>query len=322
MIRSLYRNGKGSVTVDVPVAHWKAALLDAQGLLWVDFGEESPQAIEPLMRETFGFHPLAIDDALREAHVPKVDNWGHYLYAVLHSVNFDSASLALTTLELDVFLGHNFLVSSHRSDIQAVERLWTATQRDPGLTARGPDYLLYHLVDLLASEYLPAMDALDEALDRLEDEVFANPGTQTLNVLFQVKRAVLHLRRIIGPQREVLNRLARDTYEVIDPEDRVYFRDVYDHFVRLVDINETLRDLVGGTLDTYLSVSSNRINEVMKVLTIFTALFMPLTFLTGFFGMNFVDLPFNQSRVMWLSVALMGMVPLGMLVWFRRREWL
>lgn len=322
MIRSLYRNGKGSTAIDVPVSHWRAALKDPNGMLWVDVGGESEAKIEPLMREIFEFHPLAIDDALRESHVPKIDNWGAYLYAVVHSVVFDADSLALLTTEVDLFIGRNYLVTTHHGPVDAIDRLWNICQRDSKIGERGTDFLLYNLLDMVASDYLPAMDALDEALDRLEDEVFSHPTTQILNTLFQVKRAVLHLRRVIGPQREVLNRLARDPYEVIDAEDRVYYRDVYDHFVRLVDINETLRDLVGGTLDTYLSVTSNRTNDIMKVLTIFTALFMPLTFITGFFGMNFEFLPFRHGPVFWLSLGGMLLLPLVMLLWFRRIHWL
>jgi len=137
-----------------------------------------------------------------------------------------------------------------------------------------------------------------------------------------VKRAVLQMRRIIGPQREVLNRLARDDYAMIDPKDRVYFRDVYDHLVRLADINESLRDLIGGTLDTYLSVVSNRINQVMKILTIFTALFMPISFLAGFFGMNFTRVPFDNSPLLIGTLIVMVVTPVLMFLWFRHRGWI
>ena len=169
---------------------------------------------------------------------------------------------------------------------------------------------------------MPAIDALDITLDDLEDTVFARPTPHTLSTIFAVKRAALHLRRIIGPQREVLNKLARDDYAVIDAQDRVYFRDIYDHLVRLVDLNETLRDLTSGALDTYLSVTSNRINEVMKVLTIISALFMPISFVVGFFGMNFTGLPFDNH---WLLAGAIGAVlaaPLLMLYWFKQRGWL
>lgn len=324
MIRTLYYSSKGSFTTDVPQNHWRVALRDTGGLLWVDFGEEPGETVEPPLRDIFGFHPLAIDDALREAHVPKIDNWGDYVYIVQHIVVFDTQTIELTTREVDIFLGRNYLVTHHRQPIDAVNRAWTSCQNDQRRLERGSDHLLYNLLDLMTAEYMPVVDMLDEVIDQLEDDIFSHPSqNQTiLNTIFSIKRAVLHMRRIIVPQREVLNRLARDDYTMIDAADRVYFRDVYDHLVRLVDINESLRDLIGGALDTYLSVTSNRINEVMKVLTIISALFMPISFLSGFFGMNFTGLPFDSPVLLGATLTLMILIPIVMLLWFRRRGWL
>ena len=322
MLRTFYRSGTGHVTIDLPATDWRTALHDQTGVLWVDFSAEPLVAVEPQLRDTFGFHVLAIDDALREVHVPKIDDWGDYLYAVVHGVIFDQKSLALTTRELDIFLGRNYLVTHHRQSIDAVERVWRHVCNEHRRLEHGPDYLLYLLLDTLTADYMPTIDALDATLDALETSVFTRLTPHTLSTIFAVKRAVLHLRRIIGPQREVLNKLARDDYQIIDPEDRVYFRDVYDHLVRLVDLNETLRDLTSGALDMYLSVTSNRLNEVMKVLTVISALFMPISFVVGFFGMNFSGLPFDNH---WLLAGALGMVvvtPLVMLYWFTRRGWL
>jgi magnesium transporter len=322
MIRTLYRSGQGRLTFDVPHTHWRGALHDQTGVLWVDFGAEPLEAVEPHLRDTFAFHALAIDDALRETHVPKIDDWGDYVYVVVHGVTFEHVTCTLTTCELDIFLGPNYLVTHHRHPIEAVERVWRNTCQDQRRVEYGPDHLLYEVLDTLTTDYMPVIDALDAVLDQLEDEVFAQPTSQTLSTIFTVKRAALHLRRIIGPQREVLNELARDDYRVIDPKDRMYLRDVYDHLVRLVDLNETLRDLTSGVLDTYLSVTSNRINEVMKVLTVISALFMPISFLAGFFGMNFDALPFTNPWLLGGAVGAMLVTPLLMLRWFRHRGWL
>jgi len=290
--------------------------------LWVDFNETQLVEVEPLLRDTFGFHALAIDDTLRQTHVPKIDDWDDHLYAVVHSIIFDAESLAVTTHELDIFLGLNYLVTYHHQPIDAVDWLWRHVGQDRRQFERGPDYLLYLLLDVLTAAYMPAIDALDSALDDLETTVFMQPTPQTLGTIFAVKRAALHLRRIIGPQREVLNKLARDDYAVIDPKDRMFFRDVYDHLVRLVDLNETLRDLTSGSLDIYLSVSSNRINDVMKTLTIISAFFMPISFLVGFFGMNFSALPFNSPWLLAVASGAIVLTPLLMLYWFRQRGWL
>jgi magnesium transporter len=322
MLHTFYRSSTGKVTIDLPAAEWPTALHDQTGVLWVDFNAEPLATVEPLLRDTFGFHVLAIDDALREIHVPKIDDWGDYIYAVVHGVLFDPKSLALTTRELDIFLGRNYLVTHHRQSVDAAERVWRHVCADHHPLEHGPDYLLYLLLDTLTDDYMPAIDALDDTLDELETAVFSRLTPQTLSTIFALKRAVLHLRRIISPPREVLNKLARDNYSVIDRKDRIFFRDVYDHLVRWVDLNETLRDLISGALDTYLSVTSNRINEVMKVLTIISALFMPISFVTGFFGMNFEGLPFANR---WLMVGVFGMIlgtPILMLYWFTRRGWL
>ncbi|MEJ7640246.1 MAG: CorA family divalent cation transporter [Singulisphaera sp.] len=148
------------------------------------------------------------------------------------------------------------------------------------------DHLLYHLLDKGVSEYIPALEHLDDAVDAAQDEVFERPTTRTIQTIFQIKRSAVSLHRILGPQREVLNRLARDDYGQIAADHRVYFRDVYDHLVRIHDITESLRDLISGALDTYLSAISNRTNDIMKTLTLVTVMFMPMSFLAGCFGMN------------------------------------
>jgi len=329
MIRSLQISRDGKFAIDLAVEKWPAILQDQSSLLWVDFEGTSPESDEPILREVFGFHPLAVDDALQESHVPKVDDWEDYLYIVLHAVTFDPSNGGhVDTLELDVFLGRNYLVTHHDQNIAAVDRVWSACQRDERLWKNGVDHFLYRLTDEVVASYMPVVEAIDEAVDRAEDEIFGRPTPDVLERIFSVKRAVLYLRRIIGPLREVLNRLARDDYAVIDSRARVYFRDVYDHLVRLHDITESIRDLVSGTLDTYLSVINNRMNDIMKTLTIITTLFMPISFITGFFGMNFFQ-PVEQSLMPWsglpVFVIMLGIViltPVFMFWWIRRRGWM
>jgi magnesium transporter len=221
----------------------------------VDISCEATETCEPILRETFGFHPLAVDDALEEKHVPKVDDWDRYLYLALHAVVFDQQrDEQLDTLELDIFLGRNYLVTYQAQHIATVDRVWSACQRDERLLQRGASHLLYKVADELAAEYMPVIEQIDDAIDQIEDQVFDDPGPTLLEQLFVLKRALLRLRRILGPQREVLNKLARGDYDVIGQDRLVFFRDVYDHLVRLHDITESLRDLVGSALDTYLSV--------------------------------------------------------------------
>jgi magnesium transporter len=328
MIRSLYRTKDGGLRTDLRPEEFPAALGDADGLLWVALQGESPEVCEPILRQTFGFHPLAVDDALEEAHVPKIDDWGHYLYLVLHGAVLDrEGDEGIGTSELDVFVGGNYLVTHQTQPITAVDRTWTACQRDERLLQRGAARLLYRLADELVADYMPVVEGIDEEIDGIEDQVFDNPVPLILERLFSLKRGLLRLRRIIAPQREVLNKLARGDYATIDVEERIFFRDVYDHLVRLYDITESLRDLVGGALDTYLSVVNNRMNEVMKTLTVITTLFMPISFLSGFFGMNFFQpvapSPAWTNQLMFsLILGVMLLLPLVMFLWMRRRAWM
>lgn len=328
MLRSLYLTPDRQIQSGLETTDFQAATQVPKSLLWVDFQGTPPEEDAPILLDVFNFHPLAVDDALQESHVPKLDDWGEYLYIVMHAVKFDMREEdELTTQELDVFLGQNFIITHHDASIAALDRVWNACQRDERIFKNGADHLLYRLVDEVVTSYLPVVEAMDEAIDRAEDQIFNRPTPRTLEHIFTLKRSVLRLRRIIGPQREVLNKLARDDFQVIDARARVYFRDVYDHLVRLYDLAETIRDLVGGALDTYLSVINNRMNDIMKTLTIITTLFMPISFITGFFGMNFfqpvTDLHQWTGRLAFIIVFLIILgTPAGMFVWIRRRGWM
>jgi magnesium transporter len=331
LMRVVYRTSGGEVHQDWPAERVAEAIKDEGGTLWVDIfnsGETSTSQVEALFRDLFHFHPLAIEDALQESHVPKVDNWENYLYLVFQSVDFDEDRHSLQLDELDIFLGKNYLVTYHFLAIPVLDQLRKNLEKDNGQRlANGPDHLLYYALDLLVAQYMPAIESLDEAIDRAQDEVFSTPTPRTLHRIFQIKRAALRLHRTLIPQREVLNRLARDPYPQIDPQDRVYFRDVYDHVVRLHDISETLRDLISGALDTYLSAISNRTNEVMKTLTLVTVMFLPMSFLAGFFGMNYFgeslafQSPLPKTFLFWLTCLVMVTTPWAMWYWARRRGW-
>jgi magnesium transporter len=249
---------------------------------------------------------------------------------VLHAVVFDRAEGDgghLDTVELDVFLGKNYMVTHHDLPVVALDQVWNNCQRDPRHLTKGVDHLLYLLSDDLVNSYMVAVDEMDEAIDDVEVQVFDRAGSQALQRLFNLKRSLLHLRRNLAPQREVFNKLARDEYAVIDSQDRIFFRDVYDHLVRLYDINESMRDLVSSALDSYLSVINNRMNEVMKTLTLITTLFMPISFVVGFFGMNFfqpVLPPEHWTGLPSLILALLVIVatPVCMFLWMRSRRWM
>ena len=327
MIRSLYFAPNKPIRKELPPEEFIKAARDRRGLLWVDFENEPAETCLPIL-QAFGFHPLAIDDALQEVHVPKLDDWGDYLYIVLNYVDIhkNTTHWETETEELDIFLGANYVITLHDSPIPAINEAWVACDRDPRTLQGGPDHLLYKIADNIVAGYMPVVEKIDVAIDQIEDEVFDRPAPRTLEKLFALKRILQAMRRILLPQREVLNKLARDDYKVIDPRDRVFFRDIYDHLVRLHDLNESLRDLVSGALDSYLSVVNNRMNDVMKTLTIITTLFMPITFVTGFFGMNFFEpvaglVGWTTREVFIATLSIMLLFPVGMFIWMRSRTW-
>lgn len=327
MIRSLYYAPGKPLRTDIQPKEFPRLLRDRKSLLWVDFIGEPPEIAEPILLG-FNFHPLAIDDALQETHTPKIDDWGDYIYMVLNIMNYkhEDGVFESEIDELDIFLGRNYVVTIHDQLFSGIEDAWSACQRDLRHVQDGPDHLLYRISDSLVMGYMPLVEKIDRQIDQIEDQVFDNPTRNTLEQIFALKRILLTMRRIILPQREVFNKLARDDYRVIDPKDRVFFRDIYDHLVRLHDINESLRDLVGGAMDTYLSVINNRMNEVMKALAIITTLFMPITFVTGFFGMNFFEpvahlTGWTNAQMFEVMLVIMLVLPVTMYIWMRRRTW-
>jgi len=328
-MRTLLREPDGELHAELTPDRARGILVERPGsLLWVDLAEESIDSAEHVLRDVFGFHSLAVDDALRESHVPKVDDWGDYIYVTLHSVTHATETWeALDTLEVDIFVGKGYVVTYESRPVAALERLFSLVQRDDRHLSRGAEHLLYMLADELVSDYAPVLEDIDQELDRLEDDLLAEPLQEDMERIFRLKRALAHLRRIIAPLREVMGRLARTPSPAMDPAYGVFYRDVYDHLVRLYDITESLRDLLTGTLDIYLSIVNNRMNQTIKLLTVVSTLLMPMTFLTGFFGMNFFgpvaeNAAWTGDMALMITLALIVAVPIAMYLWMRRRAWM
>lgn len=328
MIRSLFYSPGKPIRKDIPPQEFTKLIRDRRSLLWVDFVNEPDENSLPIL-QGFGFHPLSIEDALQQTHSPKLDDWGNYIYIVMNYMDVkENGKLWESDVdELDIFLGPNYIVTHHEFPIPAIDETWASCDRDVRNVQEGADHLLYKIMDFLVAGYMPTVERIDSAIDELEDHIFDKPSHRTLERLFALKRVLLAMRRILLPQREVLNKLARDDYRVIDPKDRIFFRDIYDHLVRLHDLNENLRDLVGGALDTYLSVVNNRMNDIMKTLTIITTIFMPLAFVTGFFGMNFFEpqgrlTHWTTNPIFYITLAINVFLPIGMYLWMRRRTWI
>lgn len=328
MIRVIHCQEDKACEMELELAEVTAVLQSGQGMMWLDIWGETHEESEDVLRDIFHFHPLAIDDALNETHAPKLDDWGDYVYIVLHAIQYNAADHEEIELpEVDIFVGRNYLVTYHQEEIAPLERVWAACQTDDRIRHNGISRLLYRLADELMNEHITAVEKIEEELEDIEDEIFSSPDNDTLEQIFVHKRRVLQMRRTIGPQRLVFNSLSRNHYAVIDPEAQVFFNDIYDHMVRLYDLMDSLRDLSTGSQTTYLSIVNNRMNDVMKTMAVITTLFLPLSFITGFFGMNFFA-PAIDTRnwTGWLpfEVALAGMflIPFVMFWYIRRRRWL
>ena len=328
-MRILYVDSLGKIEILPSFAEgWQVASLQKPALIWLDLTyAEDIDAIEKLLQEQFGFHPLAIDDALHETHVPKVDDWDDYLYLVLKDVVYTAESQQVHLPELDIFLGKQFLVTHHKESVKAVDCVWELCQRNPRWLQHGVDHLLYRVIDEVVNDYTAVLEHLESEIVQMESTIFADPSQEVLERLTTYKHTILQLRRVLAPQREVVNKLSREPYPVIGEKDRIYFRDVYDHLVRLYDLSDNVRDLVIGNIEIYLSVVNNRMNGIMKTLTMMTAMFLPLTFLTGFFGMNFFQavLPsafWTGQTMLIITLLIMVLLPLFMYGWMRHRAWM
>lgn len=298
------------------------------GTYWLDIYNEPEDHVRSILADIFKFNELSVEDALDQVHVPKIDNWEEYLYLTLHAPDFHGASdEVLRVDEIDAFYGSHYFLTYHAAENKTVNWVWEKTCRQKTKTNKGVAYLLYALTDALINEYMGIIDHLDEKIEQIEDDLLNDARQALLEKIFLLKRSLLTMRRIIAPFREIMSKLSRGDYALILSEDQMLFRDIYDHLVRLHDIIENLRELIGEALDTYLSVLNNRMNDIMRILTIITTLFMPLTFLTGFFGMNFFQ-PVDDFST-WTThpsflvlVVILIAFPLLMFLWMRGKKWM
>ena len=302
----------------------RAWLNPASGaFLWVDLAK--PSVLESLvLSDTFNFHRLAVEDAMTERQYPKAEAYDGFLYVILHGIHFQEGELCFATHDVDFFLGPSYLVTVHDGTSRSIADLSEHVIRNPKLMSEGPVALFHRIVDAMVDRYRPEIDKLEDRIDSLEEGVFGSPRPEFVRQILAEKRDVAALRRIIQPQRDVVARLARRDFVDISTEMSFRFRDVYDHLVRISDDALMFQDRITGILDAHLSNVSNRLNEVMKVLTIVSVVFLPLMLLTGAYGMN-VPLPHfpgGDGMQFWWLVGFSIAITAIMLMYFRRKRWM
>jgi magnesium transporter len=296
---------------------------DSGVLVWADLDQPTDEESR-ILTEVFHFHELAVEDALNEIHHPKIESYGDYVYLILHGIDFQARKHRFRTRDVDFFLSPHYLVTVHHGASRSVGKVADICARNSQLLGEGTAALMHRLIDAMVDNYRPEVDQLQERLDKLEEEVFERPNQQLARRILDFKRDVASLRQIVLPQRDAVGRLARREYPFITEQLAYRFRDVHDHLVRLSDEAMFFQDRITGILDAHLSAVSNQLNRVMKVLTIIATMFMPLTVLTGMWGMN-VPLPHfpggEHAQFWWVS-GLMLVLCVAMLWFFRKLRWI
>ncbi len=314
---------RDSIRDDLPLSHIDRALAEDGTLVWLDVQGPTEGDFELLASE-FDLHPLAIDDLRKGFQRPKVDQYDGSLLIVLFDVQTPPAGKPLILQELDIFVGQNYVITVHEAPVPAIESLRQRWQRQPSLCGSNPlGFLIYHLADELVDQYFPVADALESRIEDVEERLFGGFDRRLLREVFALRRDLIQLRRVLGPERDVFNLLLRRDDGIVDDETRPYFADVMDLVLRLMDTVDTMRELAAAALEAYLSLQSNQLNEVMKRMAALTVTLMVPTLVAGVYGMNFATMP----ELGWTfgypyALLLMFIGATAAVLYFRRKDWL
>ncbi|MFH1092979.1 MAG: magnesium/cobalt transporter CorA [Candidatus Omnitrophota bacterium] len=297
---------------------------DTPTVTWVNVdGLHEPEIIEKI-GNNFEMHPLTREDIISTGQRPKYEDFDKYIFVVLKMIMFDEVKKEVISEQVSLIFGSNFVISFQETEGDVFNSVRERIRNFKGrIRKMGADYLAYCLLDAVVDNYYSVLEKLGEKIEGLEEELIANPMPKTLQAIYNLKRDIIFLRKSIWPLREVVGSLERGESKLIKKGTSIFLRDLYDHTIQAIDTIETFRDMVSGILDIYLSSVSNRMNEVMKVLTVFAAIFIPLTFIVGVYGMNFEFMPELKWKYgYFMLLGFMAVVSFGMLVYFRRKKWI
>jgi magnesium transporter len=311
-IKAYYLMPDGNLQRDLAENEILMAYESKQGLLWVDFSETMDEDGK-FLEQSLHFHHLAVEDCVStQIHPPKIDDFGDYLFLIVHGINHVVESNIVETAELALFLGENFVVSNHNYPLYSVTEIQQMVEESGRLMKRGADFLAHALIDALVDNVMPTIDQMSDVTEEIEEEVIRYPHQTILDGIMKLKRSSLRIHRVMAPQREVLNRLSRGEFPLIKTEAQIFYRDVYDHIVRIEDLNQTVLDRADNALTTYLSSVANRQNETMRILSIVATIFLPLMLIAGIYGMNFDYMP--ELRWHWGYFTVLGFFGLVILI--------
>ncbi|HVK17800.1 MAG TPA: magnesium transporter CorA family protein [Fimbriiglobus sp.] len=335
---------------ELPSSH--ADLSGDEDTVWIDLENPTPEEEKRVFQQFLPVHPLTLEDVTKPrrepaegAHLPKVEEFTDYLFVIVNPLpagfgpppNGD-ADLSPTESapvrdlrarrnrpQLSAVMTHRVLVTHHYDPLPSVGEVLAYATRHGECARRGPDYLFHLILDRMVDEYTPVVEGIADRLDRLEDRMFRKPSREVLVLLLRMKRRVSFLRKTLILEREVLARLTRGEFELVDPREIAYYRNVYDHLVRYTELIESAREMVSDLMQSHLAAVSNRLNEIMKVLTMISTVVLPMTLIAGVFGMNFEENVWPDFKSRWgfpVAIAAMALTGIGAFVWFRRRGWL
>jgi len=322
MIKSFHYIPNEGVKVYDGIADFDDLFAVKDSFLWIDLCKPTDQE-SYILTHDFKFHPLAIEDVISEKPRTKIDDYTRYIFMVFQIVDYIGRDEGLKIGEIDLFLTENVLVTVHYDEHRIFDYLYHRAERDERLISRGADFLFHAVIDTVVDNYNTTLDILEYDVDQVEEDVLGQPDEETIKSIFNLRRDIVHLKRIVLPQVEVLNRLSKEQFTQIRKTAAVYFSDIHDHLVRINDIADFHREILNSSLEVYYSSVSTKTNEIIKFLTIFTVLFIPPTFLVGLWGMNFQFMPELDWKYGYFgAIALILVVTLGLIVFFRRKKWI
>lgn len=301
-----------------------ASAANPETVTWINVAGLHQIEIIEAIGQSFGIHPLLLEDILNTEKRPKMEQYDHYLYVILKMIHWQDDLAAIDTEQISIVLGNSFVLTFQEQERDVLDPVRRRIREGTGrIRDSGADYLAYALIDVIVDHYFVILENMGENIERVEEELVIDPDVETLQKIYNLKREMLFLRRAVWPLREIIGRLQRGDSPLFQEESLIYLRDVYEHTIQVIDTVETFRDIVSGLLDIYLSSVSNKMNEVMKVLTVIATIFIPLTFLTSLYGMNFSFMPELAWR--WGYPTLWGVMLVitgAMLIYFKKKDWL
>ncbi|MBD3170778.1 MAG: magnesium/cobalt transporter CorA [candidate division Zixibacteria bacterium] len=322
MVRSVYYHPEKGTKILEGVADFTPLIEETGSLLWVDMLNPTDEEAYCLTHD-FQFHPLAVEDVVTRQHSPKVDEFSDHLFIVFHTAFYNPGEEGLGSDEIYVFFSDKYVVTARYKDFKSLENLFTRATKDERILKRGADFLLHNILDYLVDDYNNALKLFDHNIQELEEEVFHDPGKEMLRRIYELKEDIIHLKQIVSPQRDILRSFTGARYSLIGPDTYIYFRDVYDHLTEVDYRANSYRDLLASVLEAYFSSVSQKTNEIMRILTVFASIFIPLTFITSLYGMNFAFMPELQWK--WGYFAVIGLcvaVTALLFIYFKRKKWL